>query len=114
MNGCPIVTFYVGHFTEGAGEHHVCLADEFRDETSSDPPDTGYDCLPCPTPVQDEQSELDSTSGIDVSEDQSHRNTDRHAADVITTHGNLTGLHENEEQDLNNQCGKGKGSHKSV
>lgn len=46
MNGCPIATFYVGHFAEGAGVQHVCLADEFRDETSSDPPDTEYDGLP--------------------------------------------------------------------
>lgn len=60
---------------------------------------------PSSPPVQDEQSELDSTPGIDVLEDQSHTNTDRHAADVITTNGNLTGLHENEGQDLKNQCG---------
>ncbi|KAJ7391203.1 hypothetical protein OS493_019334 [Desmophyllum pertusum] len=39
----------------------------FRDETGSDPPDTESNSLP---PVQDEQSELDSTSGIDVPEDQ--------------------------------------------
>ena len=89
MNGSPIATFYLGHFAEGAGEHYVCLADKFRDETSSDPPDTESNSLP---PVQDEQSELDSTSGIDVPEDQSHSNTDRHAADINTTNGNRTGL----------------------
>ena len=78
MNGCPIATFYVGHFAEGAEEHYVCLADEFRDETSSDPSDTEYNCL---SPVQNEQSELDGTSGIDMPEDQPNSNTDRHAAD---------------------------------
>ena len=80
----------------------MCLEDEFRDETSSDPPDTEYYCL---STVQDEQSELDGTSGIDVPEDQSNSNTDRRAADVDTTHGNRTRLHKNEEQDMNNQCG---------
>ena len=80
----------------------MCLEDEFRDETSSDPPDTEYYCL---STVQDEQSELDGTSGIDVPEDQSNSNTDRRAPDVDTTHGNRTRLHKNEEQDMNNQCG---------
>ena len=102
MNGCLIATFYLGPFAEGAGEHYVCLEDEFRDETSSDPPDTEYNCL---STVQDEKSELDGTSGIDVPEDQSNSNTDRRTADVDTTHWNRTRLHENEEQDMNNQCG---------
>ena len=34
VNGCPIATFYLGHFAEGAGEHYVCLVDD-RQETSA-------------------------------------------------------------------------------
>ena len=67
----------------------MCLADE----TISDKFDTEYNCL---SPVQDEQSDLGSTSGLNAPGDQSQSDT---------THGNPTGLHENEEQDTNNQCG---------
>ena len=59
MNGCPIETFYLGHFAEGAGEHDMCLADE----TISDRSDTEYNCL---SPFQDEQSEFGSTSGLNA------------------------------------------------
>ena len=34
VNGCPIATFYLGHFAEGAREHYVCLVDD-RQETSA-------------------------------------------------------------------------------
>ena len=34
MNECPIATFYLGHFAEGAGEHYVCLVDD-RQKTSA-------------------------------------------------------------------------------
>ena len=37
--------------------------------------------------------------------DQYHTKTDQHAPDVNTAHGDRTGLHENEEQDTNNECG---------
>ena len=97
-NGCPIVTFYLGHFAEGAGEHYVCLADE----TISDRSDTEYNCL---SPVQDEQTDLGSTSGLNAPGDQPQSDADQYAPDVNTTHGNRTRLHENEEQDTNNQCG---------
>lgn len=97
-NGCPIATFYLGHFAEGAGEHYVCLADE----TISDRSDTEYNCL---SPIQDEQSDLGSTSGLNEPGDQSQSGADQYAPDINTTHGNRTRLHENEEQDTNNQCG---------
>jgi len=97
-NGCPIATFYLGHFTEGAGEHYVCLADK----TISDRSDTEYNCL---SPVQDEQSDLGSTSGLNEPGNQSQSDADQYATDINTTHGNRTRLHENEEQDTNNQCG---------
>ncbi|KAL9958205.1 hypothetical protein ACROYT_G035186 [Oculina patagonica] len=97
-NGCPIATFYLGHFAERAGEHYVCLADE----TISDRSDTEYNCL---SPVQDEQSDLGSRSGLNAPGDQSQSDADQYAPDINTTHGNRTRLHENEEQDTNNQCG---------
>ena len=59
----------------------------------SDPLDTEYNCIP---PVHDEQSELSSTSGINLPESQSHSNKDPQR--VNTTH-------ENEEEDMSNQCG---------
>ena len=124
MNGSPTATFYLGHFAEGAGEHYVCLADESRDETISVLPNTENSFL---SPAQEEQAQLDSTSDINMKEDQSHNNIDQHAPDVSTTYRNRTGLesqshsnkdpqhvnsthvnvnstHENEEQDMSNQC----------
>jgi len=56
-------------------------------------------------PVQDEQSDLGSTSGLNEPGDQSQSDADQYAPDINTTHGNRTRLHENEEQDTNNQCG---------
>ncbi|KAL9977002.1 hypothetical protein ACROYT_G014357 [Oculina patagonica] len=97
-NGCPIATFYLGHFAEGAGEYYVCLADK----TISDRSDTEYNCL---SPVQDEQSDLGSRSGLNAPGKQSQSDADQYAPDIITTHGNRTRLDENEEQDTNNQCG---------
>ena len=58
----------------------------------SDLLDTEYNCIP---PVLDEQSELSSTSGINLPESQSHSNKD-------PQHVNTT--HENEEEDMSNQC----------
>ena len=52
MNSSPTVTFYLGHFAEGAGEHYVCLADECRYETILDGPNTEHSCL---SPAQEEQ-----------------------------------------------------------
>lgn len=97
-NGCPIATFYLGHFAEGAREHYLCLADE----TISDRSDTEYNFL---SPVHDEQSNLGSTSGLNAPGDQSQSDADQYAPDINTTHGNRTRLHENEEQDTNIQCG---------
>ena len=56
MNSSPTATFYLGHFTEGAGEHYVCLADECGDETISVRPNTEHSCL---SPAQEEQAQLD-------------------------------------------------------
>ena len=97
MNSSPIGTFYLGHYAEGAGEHYVCLADQCRDETISDRPNTEHSCL---SPAQEEQAQLDSASDINMEEDQSHSNIDQHAPDVSTTHRNRTGLHENEQKDM--------------
>ena len=57
----------------------------------SDPLDTEYNCIP---PIHNEQSELSSTSGINLPESQSHSNKD-------PQHVNIT--HENEEEDKSNQ-----------
>lgn len=59
----------------------------------SDPLDTEYNCIPL---VHNEQSELSSTSGINLPESQSHSNRD-------PQHVNTT--HENEEEDMSNQYG---------
>ena len=59
----------------------------------------------CLYPVQDEQSDLGSISGLNAPGDQSQSDADQYAPDINTTHGNRTRLHENEEQDTNNQCG---------
>ena len=97
MNSSPTATFYLGHFTEGAGEQYVCLADECRDETILGRPNTERSCL---SPAQEEQAQLDSASDINTKEDQSHNNIDQHPPDAITTHRNQTGLHENEQKDM--------------
>lgn len=59
MNSSPIAAFYLGHFAEGAGEHHVCLAAECRNETISGRPNKEHSCL---SPAQEEQAQLDSAS----------------------------------------------------
>ena len=92
ISSSPIATFYPGHFAEGAREHYVCLADEFRDEALSGRPNTEHSCL---SPAQEKQAKVDSASDINMQEDQSHGNIDQHAP-VSTTHRNRTGLHENE------------------
>ena len=36
MQGCPLATFSLGHFAEGAGEHYVCLEDNAPQEFQRD------------------------------------------------------------------------------